>query len=1290
MATLLLAAAGNAVGGLFGATAGIVGQAVGSLAGGLVDQALFGGGAGRSVGKLSDLDVQSSSEGAVIPRVYGRMRLAGEVIWATRFEEASTSESAGGKGGGPAVTTYSYFANFAVALCEGPVAQIGRVWANGDLLDLNDVMIRVHLGGEEQEPDALVLAKQGSAPAYRGVAYVVFERLPLDDFGNALPQLTFEVIRPTGRLEGMMRGVTLIPGATEFGYATSEVTSEPAKGVTWAENRHAATATSDVAAALDELQAVCPRLESVAVVAAWFGDDLRAGSCTVRPKVDQPVKTTRGMEWSVAGATRGAAALTSRVDGKPAFGGTPSDASVLELIASLKARGLAVTFYPFVMMDIPQGNALPNPEGGTAQPAYPWRGRITCHPGRGAVGSPYGTAAAAAQVANFVGTAQRNQFAVAGGAVSYSGPAEWSYRRMILHYAHLCKAAGGVETFLIGSELRGLTSIRGQGRAYPFVAALKTLAADVKAVLGAATKVSYAADWSEWFGDQPAAGDVAFHLDALWSDANIDFVGVDAYLPLADWRDGDHADAEVANGPTDRAYLAGNVAGGEGFDWYYASEADRRAGTRTAITDGAAGKPWVYRYKDFASWWANRHYDRVGGVEQASPSGWLAGMKPIRFTEIGCPAVDGGANQPNVFVDAQSSESAAPYFSRGTRDDAMQRRAIEAILTRFDPAAPGFVAAHNPVSPVDGRRMVDHARSHVWTWDARPFPWFPLASDVWSDGANWATGHWLNGRLGAAPLDDTIAAVLSGVVVGTLDVEGLSPVVDGVAITDRSSPRDLIEALARLYRFTVVETATGLRFADRPRRVGLTISRDDLTDDGDAAVVEMKRAQAEDVPGEVAVSFLNTEADGRQSSAVARRDGPPRVLDLALPVAGSATVMQGEVEALIKDLDAGRETVRFALPPAMLAPEPGDVVDLDLDGAAVRVLIRSIEDGDVRRVEARTVDVSIVARAASVGVKRTGTGFAAVSAAPVVAVLDLPALDGDDAPYRPYLAAAAEPWPRQMAVHRKVAGGYQLIDTLSAPAVMGELDTPLGAGRVWQVDDRNTVEVTLVRGTLASLAMDAVLDGGNLAAIGSEAGWEVVQFAGAELIGERRYRLSQFLRGQGGTEALAAAGHPAGAMFVLLDGAVRPLPIARTQVGRALTLRVGPARRNVGDSAMTELTVTPAGVGLTPLAPVRLRAERDAASGAVTLRWTRRTRIAGDDFAAVEVPLDEASEVYELRIHDGTAVRRAVTVTAPEAVYSAVEQVADFGALPARLDVSVRQMSATLGAGREVRRTIDV
>jgi len=621
-------------GGLLGISAATIGGAIGTMAGSVVDSWIVGSlqpDQRYEGARLDSLRVTSATEGTTIPRLFGRMRLGGNIIWATDFtEHVSTTTQGGGKGGGPTVTTteYSYTASFAVVLCEGPITGIGRIWADGELLDTSTATWRWYPGDEVQAADPFIAAKMGAegAPAYRGTAYVVFEELDLTSFGNRIPQLSFEVFRPLAdpdTAEGAIRAVTMIPGAGEFVYATEPVMRvEGAK--TKPENVHAETDRADFPVSLDRLEALAPGVESVSLVVSWFGSDLRAGHCAIRPGVETATKTTTPQVWQVNGAERASAHLVSTdAEGRPIYGGTPSDAAVVQAIKALKARGYRVTFYPFLLMDVPEGNSLPNPYSDNAatlgQPALPWRGRITCSPAPGYAGSVDKTATAASQVAAFFGNARVSDFAVSGETVAWTGGNDWGWRRMILHYAHLCAAAGGVDAFLIGSELRGLTGIRDSAATYPAVAELQSLAADVRAILGVGTAISYAADWSEYFGHQPAdgLGDVFFHLDPLWADAEIDFIGIDNYIPLSDWRDGfEHLDAQ-AGWPAiyDRAYLQTNITGGEGFDWFYASQADRTNQIRTPITDGAYGKDWVFRYKDLRAWWSNPHFDRPGGVE---------------------------------------------------------------------------------------------------------------------------------------------------------------------------------------------------------------------------------------------------------------------------------------------------------------------------------------------------------------------------------------------------------------------------------------------------------------------------------------------------------------------------------------------------------------------------------------------------------------------------------------------------------------------------------------------------
>ena len=372
-------------------------------------------------------------------------------------------------------------------------------------------------------------------------------------------------------------------------------------------------------------------------------------------------------------------------------------------IRDLNERGLKVMFYPFVMMDVPHGNGLNDPYGGDEQGAYPWRGMITASKAPGQPGSPDKTSEAADQVAAFVGTAAPGDFAIVGDTVVYDGPDEWSYRRMVLHYAKLCKAAGGVDAFLIGSELRGLTTLRSDANTYPFVNRLKALAEDVRAILGPSVKISYAADWTEYFGHHPddGSGDVFFHLDPLWAHGDIDFVGIDNYMPLADWRDGsDHLDAAPWDSGRSAAYLRANIAGGEGFDWYYQSSAHRDAQTRTPITDGAYGKPWVFRYKDLKAWWGEPAFQPAGrgrGGDARRPGCRKA--KPIWFTEAGCPAVDKGANQPNVFPDPKSvGERHRRTIRPGSATTSCSGASARRCSRYWNPDDPDHVAGSNPIS----------------------------------------------------------------------------------------------------------------------------------------------------------------------------------------------------------------------------------------------------------------------------------------------------------------------------------------------------------------------------------------------------------------------------------------------------------------------------------------------------------------------------------------------------------------------------------------------------------------
>ncbi len=1283
MAALVLSVAGGAAGAVFGPAGAIAGRIAGALVGNVIDHSLFAENRTVQGPRLADLDLMASTEGAPIPRVYGRARLSGQVIWATRLEEVVSTRTEGGSGGGKGgigggggsvtTTTYSYYANFAVGLCEGEIGHVGRIWADGKPLDTSNLNVRVHRGGEDQAADDLIVAKEGAgnAPAYRGLAYVVFERLPLADFGNRIPQLSFEIVRPIGKLEQMTRAVTLIPGATEFGYETSAVVRVLGPGQSAPENRHVANAPSDVIASLDDLQATCPNLERVAIVVTWFGNDLRAGNCTAQPRVDNAIKVTSGGTWSVAGLSRGTASVVSSVEGRPAYGGTPSDDSVRHLIAELKARGLKVTLYPFLMMDIPAGNALTDPwTGASSQPVYPWRGRITCNPAPGVSGSPDGTSTAATQIANFF----------SGG-----GTSGWNYRRMILHYANLAVSCGGVDAFLIGSELKALTRVRSASGVYPAVQALTTLASDVKAVVGAGTVVTYGADWTE-YGAHVIGGEVRFPLDPLWASSAIDAVGIDYYAPLSDWRDdAGQLDATIASSIHDRDYLMANLSGGEAYDWYYADDAARTAQTRAPITDGL-GKPWIYRAKDLWSWWANPHIERVGGVEVGSATSWTPRSKPIWLTEVGCPAVDKGANQPSAFPDARSIEGTVPYFSNGQRDDLIQRRYLEAVIAAFDP---DFGAATlNPVSPVYGGRMLDVSGLHLWTWDARPYPVFPAAEDVWSDGPNWQTGHWLTGRLGAAPLDALVGTILDDADVVGARTDNLRESCDGYVVDRPMSPRAAIDPLAMAYAFDATVAGGDLTFVQRGAPPVAEIDEDEMVDPQKGARARLTRGQETELPREISFGFTDGAADYRRSAVTSRRlvGGSNRTLHSGFAVITDDAAATRRADIWLQDLWAGRESAEFSLGMKRLALVPGDVIGVTINTRRRLFEISELVDTQSRQVKARSIDPEVFS--VPLFAPRVKPPVIPPALGPVQAlVLDLPSIDSSEPPVLTRLAIFADPWPGSVTVWRSADGlSFEKAATAFAPSIIGETLDPLPAGPTSRWDRGSEARVMLYGGALASVADARVLDGANAAAVLNASGeWEILQFANAELVDDKTYKLSRLLRGQAGSEYAIANPLPAGSPFVLLDDHVATIARGLGALDRAIDLRIVATGRSHDDPSALALTVIPQPTALLPLSPVHVKAARGG--DGIHVSWVRRTRRDGDNWT-VEVPLGEDTEAYTLDILSGSSVVRSISSALPSVLYASADELADFGTPQSSLHGRVSQMSSTVGRGHPAEFTL--
>lgn len=223
MATLVLSTLGRAVG-------GPIGGAIGGLIGHQLDRALFAP-RHRAGPRLAEPRVTSAAYATPLPLLFGVTRVSGTLLWSTEPAPAArAAHGKSGRGGGA-----GYTASFAVALSARAIIDVQRIWADGQLLrgaagDWKSATgFRLHHGTEDQLPDPLIATHEPDAPAFRGIAYAVFEQLPLGDFGGRVPMLSFEVVADAApvrvgdvaRAIGAGAIVGAGPDATVDGYAAS-------------------------------------------------------------------------------------------------------------------------------------------------------------------------------------------------------------------------------------------------------------------------------------------------------------------------------------------------------------------------------------------------------------------------------------------------------------------------------------------------------------------------------------------------------------------------------------------------------------------------------------------------------------------------------------------------------------------------------------------------------------------------------------------------------------------------------------------------------------------------------------------------------------------------------------------------------------------------------------------------------------------------------------------------------------------------------------------------------------
>lgn len=1036
---------GGSVAGPFGAA---FGQVMGREIGSELDKQLFLPKLQPSIGtRIASITMQTATYGKMIPIVYGTVKLAGNIIWASQIRETRHDHyQRQGKFSSRRLvaSNFSYSISLAIAICEGEIDEILRVWANDLLIDPKRSNYRFYPGSETQMPDPLIEAMQGygATPAFRGLAYVVIEDLALADFHNHIPNFLFEVKRQVKvnnneevPLEDRLKAMVIIPGSGEFVYDTV-VQSKASKNYnpkygnfnlqTSKINQNNRHSKADSLVSLKQLETTCPNLQWVAPVVGWFATDLNIKKCDILPGVEQKEIITMPDQWQVAGFNRDTAYLISRDQyGNPIYGGTSNDLAILRYLDSLGKY--KIMFYPMIFVD---------------QSNKPWRGRIT-------------------------------------GRVEDIPAFFKKYNKFILHYARLVK--GKVNAFLIGSELIGLTKLKDKNNNFPAVDALIDLAKQVKEILGHMVKVSYAADWSEYHHCEGGW----YNLDKLWACDYIDFVGIDAYFPLTNEQQSFYDEDKII-----KSWQAG-----EGYDYYYV---DEHKTTKHPL--GAA-----YAWKNIAYWWNNKHINPDGKA-----TNWQPKQKKIWFTELGFPSVDLASNQPNVFYCPGSQESKFPLHSKGEVDFIAQRQALSATEKYW-------------------RNSEFLEQIFIWTWDARPFPFWPDLSQVWRDGDCWLKGHWVNGKLGLTKLEAVIQdlAKRCNLEYDQLNAKELYDLVDGLVIHNQDSGRDIINQLKTAYFFDSHEVQGKLHFIRRRSKTCINIAAQDLIVEQTSEFYPISIKKIAQLPKSVAVHYMNSFADYNRAIEFSGSAYSPEKINIHLPMMLDPQKARSIAQRILQEISQGQYIYQFSL----IAKEikPNDIIHLKWEDKILKMRVLTSKLKKVNQITAISIGDNNYYNKTEVS-PRENILLAKDHFDPgetELIMLNLPRLPYEVAPFGVYLGVIG---------NDKHWRGAE-VECPDGSLLYFEVNSKVGRVEVMEDD---CLEVILFHGELASKPAQELERFANLAAIGEE----VIQFARAEFLGENRYCLTGLKR------ELFNSKKDDSDRFVLLDRKLQKLPVSEMQKGK--------------------------------------------------------------------------------------------------------------------------------------------
>lgn len=580
------------------------------------------------------------------------------------------------------------------------------------------------------------------------------------------------------------------------------------------------------------------------------------------------------------------------------------------------------------------------------------------------------------------------------------------------------------------------------------------------------------------------------------------------------------------------------------------------------------------------------------------------------------------------------------------------------------------------------------------------------------------TGAWVKvkvGRLAAVP--ETLETIVSdlcqmaGMSTGEFDATQLTTIpIDGFAVAQRTGAADILRPLLQLYQVDVVERDYKLVFQPRGGTPVTTITEDKMLrisggkqNNQQPEAYAETRVQEIDLPMRFTISYTDSTVNYQLNTQSAKRTVSPnrtmysdQQIDLQVAMVMTPDVAKQQAQKLLYTAWLERHTFKFSLPPDFLYLDTSDPVTLTLNsGFTARGRLGMFDLGADNSIQTTFIAesdgqyVSTSTGAASLGVPVQTVKYYSPTQA---FLLDVPLLrDADDTggrSIRGYWGVAptidGADWSAANLQSSADSSAWTDQGSESNEDGFGYLESPLpDAINSFRIHEFDTIIVRMQFGgsTMSSVTQTQMINGLNNAAVMKSNGdVEIIGFTTVTAVGNNRYQLQGLLRGRRGTDTMAG-GHAANELFVLLTTSMineLSIPLALRNTSsyyRAVSQGTLAASAPIQTKAFH-------GRDQMPYAPVQVAA---ALSGSdIVLTWVRRTRINGGlVWGTGAIPLSEAAESYSVDVYNalGTMVLRTLTSSTPTTTYHAADIATDFGSTPTSLNVSVYQISATVGRG---------